>query len=246
MALKLYPKAVAATRNRQAIVPARAVINHAHSLGWCAPVRVKLFPAAKSRRNKPVGREWLDAFMAQADADGLPHLSAIVLFMHHTGARVSEAVRLTGEHVNLGRRLAVLEQTKTDEWSPRHLTAELVLRMGALGLQEGEPVFRYTDRAAVGRRMAAVCERAGIERRAPHAAGRHSFATNAMQLPDARVKAVMEAGGWKSAALFLATYVHDEDGPRDVAAKFDAARGPVGTETAQTGRRKGYKFGPRR
>ncbi len=242
-AITLYPKAGPATRNRQVIVPGRAVINHAHSLGWCAPVRVKLFPVPKSRRAKPVSRAWLDAFMGQADADGLHHLSALVLFMHQTGARVSESIRLTGEHVNLSARLAVLARTKTDEWSPRHLTAELVLRLAALGLKDGEPVFLYTDRSAVNRRMKEVCKRAGIEPRSTHAAGRHSFGTNAMAVPGARVKAAMEAGGWKSVALFMATYVHDEDGARELAAKFDAQMGPIGKQMTSPIKRKGYRFG---
>lgn len=243
-ALSIYPTDGPATRNRQVITPARAVINHAHSMNWCPPIRVAIFKVPKSRKNKPVDRTWLDAFMARADEDGLPHLSAIALFMHQTGARVSEAVRLLGEHVDLSKRVALLERTKTDEWSPRHLTAELVLRMGALGLENGEPVFRYTDRCAVTRRMKAVCERAGIEPRSSHAAGRHSFATNAMK-GGAKIKAAMEAGGWKSAKLFLETYVHDDSAGQDVAAIFDRQTGPIGTETATATKRKGYRFGPK-
>lgn len=240
-ALALYPDASPATRNRQAIIPARAVINHAHSMGWCQPISVELFEARKRRKAKPADRAWLDAFMAQADADGLAHLSALVLFMHQTGARRSEAVRLRGEHVDLSRRVALLERTKTDDWSVRHLTAELVVRMAGLDLREGEPVFRYTEPSAVNRRMAAVCERAGIERKATHAAGRHSFGTNAMNA-GAHVKAAMEAGGWKSAKLFLETYVHADGAGRDLAAIFDAQMGPVGTDLTRTARPRKVKL----
>lgn len=242
-ATALYPKGEPATRNRQGIIPARAVINHAHDLGWCNPIKVSLFPAPKSRKHKPVDRAWLTAFMAQADADGLPHLSAIVLFMNQTGARVSEAVRLNGDHVDLTRRIAVLEKTKTDEMSVRHLTAELVLRLGALGLSAGAPVFRYTDPKAVTRRMKAVADRAGLPARSSHSAGRHSFGTNAMAVPGASVKAAMNAGGWKSARLFLETYVHAHDAGAELASKFDAQTGTVGTDLTQTGKRKRYRFG---
>lgn len=243
-AIELYPSAGPATRNRQGITPARAVINHAHSRKWCPPIRVKLFKVARSRKSVPVDRAWLDAFMARADADGLPHLSGIVLFMHQTGARVSEAVRLMGAQVNLSKRLALLERTKNGEPSVRHLTAELALRMGALGIEDAAPVFRYTDRCAVTRRMKEVCKRAGIEPRSSHAAGRHSFGTNAMK-GGARVKAAMEAGGWKSARLFLETYVHDGEGGQDVASIFDRQTGPIGTDLATAARRKGYRFGPK-
>lgn len=243
MALQVLPKAAPATRNRQALVPARAVVNHAHSLGWCGPISVKLFETSKSRKHKPVDRAWLDAFMAQADADKLPHLAGAVLFMNQTGARASEAVNLLGEHVDLGQRIAVLAKTKTDEWSVRHLTSELVVRIAALGVREGEPVFRYTDPKAVNRRMAAVCKRAGIEPRTTHSAGRHSFGTNAMNVPGASIRDAMEAGGWKSAKLFLETYVHSHDAGRNLAAKFDAITGPVGTISAHEGEAKRYRFG---
>ena len=140
----------------------------------------------------------------------------------------------------------MLEKTKTDEWSVRHLTSELVTRMAALGLAEGEPVFRYTDTKAVNRRIVAVCKRAEIEKRTTHSAGRHSFGTNAMAVPDADIKAAMDAGGWKSAKLFLETYVHSHDAGKSLAEKFDKQTGLVGTDLAQANSRKGYRFGKKR
>jgi integrase len=243
MALVLYPRHSPATRNRQAVIPARAVINHAHDLGWCGPLKVKMFDVPKSNKHKPVERDWIDAFLEQADKDGLPHLAACVLFMHQTAARVSEAINLLGEHVDLNERIAVLAKTKTEEWSVRHLTAELVARIVGLGLQDGERVFSYTERASVNRRMAKVCERAGIQRRSTHSAGRHSFGTNAMSVEGASIKAAMDAGGWKSAKLFMETYVHSKDAGRALAEKFDRQNGKFATIPAQPAKRKGYRFG---
>lgn len=243
VALKLYPAHSAATRNRQAIIPARAVINHAHDLGWCGAIKVKMFDVPKSNKHKPVDRTWLDKFLAQADADNLPHLAACVLFMNQTAARVSEAIRVLGEHVDLGRRVAVLETTKTDEWSVRYLTTELVVRMAGLGMREGARVFSYTDRSAVNRRIKAVCERAGIPARSTHSAGRHSFGTNAMAVDRPDIKAAMDAGGWKSAKLFLETYVHSSDAGRKLADKFDKQNGTIGTVQTPSKDRKGYRFG---
>lgn len=243
MALAVYPNASPATRNRQAIIPARAVVNHAHDMGWCTPIKVKMFEVPKSRKHKPVDRTWIETFLAQADADKLPHLSALVLFMNQTGARVSEAVNLLGEHVNLSDRLAVLAKTKTEEWSVRYLTAELIARMAGLGIEEGKRVFSYTDPKSVNKRIAAVCDRAKIERRTTHSAGRHSFGTNAMNVPGADIKAAMDAGGWKSAKLFLETYVHSKEAGRSLAEKFDVQNGRIGSILAQPQKRKGYRFG---
>lgn len=243
MAIALYPKGSAATRNRQAIIPARAVINHGHELGWCGPMKAKQFEVAKSRKHRPVDREWIDAFLRQADKDKLPHLSALVLFMHQNAARVSEGVHLLGEHVDLSGAVAVLAKTKTDEWSTRHLSAELVARIAALGLREGEPVFRYTDPKAVNRRMAAVCRRAGIVVRTTHSAGRHSFGTIAVKQG---VKEAMDAGGWASARLFMETYVHSEEAGRKVAAAFDRESGLIDTEQAQSIQMHRRQFGKRK
>lgn len=243
MALSVYPTAAPATRNRQAIIPARAVVNHAHDLGWCGAIKVKMFDVPKSRKHKPVDRTWLDAFMAQADQDKLYHLSALVLFMNQTAARVSEAVNLSGEHVDLSRRIAVLAKTKTEEWSARYLTSELVARLATLDIRDGERVFSYTDPKSVNKRIAAVCTRAGIEKRTTHSAGRHSFGTNAMNVPGADIKAAMDAGGWKSAKLFLETYVHSHEAGQSLAEKFDAQSGKIGTILAQPEKRKGYAFG---
>lgn len=244
MAVTLYPKAAPATRNRQAITPAVSVINHGADRGWCAPIRVKAFEVPKSRKHVPVDRAWLDAFMAEADKSKLPHLSAIVLFMHQTGARVAEAVNLTGECVDLGRRVVVLAKTKTEEDSVRTLTAELVGRIAALNPREGERVFSYTDPKAVNRRMKAVAKRAGIPERTTHSAGRHSFGTNVMAA-GAKVKDAMEAGGWKSAKLFMETYVHSNEAGKNVAALFDEQKGPIDTNAAQSIKRQRRRFGKR-
>lgn len=242
MALTLYPTASAATRNRQAIVPARAVIRHAHDLGWCAPIEVKMFEVKKSTKHKPVDDDWMVKFLAQADKDKLYHLSALVLFMNQTGARVAEAVNLMGEDVDLGERIAVLVKTKTEENSIRGLTTELVARVSELGLTEGAPVFSYTDSKAVNKRIAAVCKRAGIERRTTHSAGRHSFGTNGMAV-SGDIKKVMDAGGWKSAKLFMETYVHSKEAGRSLAEQFDKKNTRIVTVSAQDKDRKGYRFG---
>jgi len=236
-AAAIYPKAAPATRNRQGIVPARAVILYAHDLGWCGAIKVKQFEVPKSRKHRAVDRKWLVAFMAEADKSKLPHLSALVLFMHQTGARVGEAVRLTGEHVDLGQRVAVLEKTKTDEWSPRDLTLELVSRIAALGAKPKERVFGYTDPKAVNRVIKRVAARAGIAVLPTHSVGRHSFATNSLAA-GADIKDAMDAGGWKSAKLFMETYVHSRNAGRNVAARFDAQTGPIDMNKAMSVKRR--------
>ena len=44
----------------------------------------------KSLKHKPIDREWLGAFLDEADKNNLHHLSALILFMNHTGIRANK------------------------------------------------------------------------------------------------------------------------------------------------------------
>lgn len=231
-ARKIKPLAKASTRNRHVIVPARAVINHAAAKGWCSHIRVEAFPVAQPRR-RSVDRDWLDAFVARADADGLPHLAACAMFMWQNGVRVSEAARVLPDHLELRKHVVVLGKTKTGEWRVRHITRELAIRIAKLTLVEGEPVFGYASRFGIRDRMIAVCRRAGIPFVPPHQAGRHSFATNSLDM-GMTVKEVMEAGDFKSARLFLETYAHAEGAGKKIAALLDTNRAQRKSKRKQT------------
>jgi integrase len=222
MAEVLYPSQSGATRNRQALTPARAVLMHGYERGWCPLMRLRRFKEDTRRTKVPASPTWLHLFMRQCDRDGLDHLAAMVLFMAFTGARVSEATALMWPEVDLTGRKAILLKTKTATNSVRHLTDELVSRMQALCAHADliKPVFRYSSRYSVNERIAAVCRRADIPYKSSHACGRHSFATNAMSL-GMDVATAMEAGGWKSSSVFLETYVHTRNAGRQVADRFN-------------------------
>lgn len=221
-ARKLYPSRSPATWNRHVLVPMRAVINHAAGLGWCAPVKVANFETTKAKRTA-VSREWIDSFLAQADADRLPHLAAAVLFMWQNGPRVSEVARVLPEHFDPKARTITLARTKEDAWEVRHLTRELAVRIANLPRVEGKPLFGYATRFSIRWYTKAVCERAGILFVPSHQAGRHSFATNAFRM-GAKPRQVMEAGGWKTARMVLEIYAHEEAAGRDIAELFDTNR----------------------
>ncbi|WP_084437990.1 tyrosine-type recombinase/integrase [Shinella sp. HZN7] len=221
MALSLYPDHSGATRNRQAIAPARAVMIHAYERGWCGLLRLRRFKEEAPRRKKPASQAWLHAFARQCHHDGLDNLACLVLFMATTGARVSEAINLRWSEVDFAQRTALLLKTKTERNSPRTLTDEMINRLSQLqpGKKAEERVFRYACRQSVNTRIRAVCQRAGISYKSSHACGRHSFATNALDL-GLDIKTVMHAGRWRSSAVFLGVYVH----PRKNAGRIVADR----------------------
>lgn len=224
MALTLYPKALNATRNRQAITPARAVILHGYERGWCNLIRIRKLREQPPKRKKPASVTWLHAFTRQCQKDGLPHLAALVLFMAQTAARVSEAIELRFSEVDFAHRRVTLLKTKTSTNSQRSLTDDLAFRMQALQVDRdpGARVFRYSSRYSVNERIKVVCGRAGISYKSSHACGRHSFATNAIDL-GVDIRTAMEAGGWRSSSVFLETYVHPRrNAGRIVADRFSA------------------------
>lgn len=216
-----YPDASPATRNRQFLTPARAVLYHAHELGWRMPARIRPFRAPRPADIAPATRRWLERFVERCDQDNLPHLAACVLFMNLTGARVSEAVALKGRQVDLRRRTALLLKTKTEVNSLRYMPDHLVERIRDLAPSPDDHVFRYTSRFSVNERIQAVCGRAGLPYKSSHRVGRHAFATNALNA-GVSVRVAMDAGGWKTSSIFLETYAHTIDAGRTVMDRFNA------------------------
>lgn len=200
-ALDVYPTALPATRNRQFIVPARAIINHAAALGQCQTIKVKLF-FVDSKVKRPVTREWLGAFCANAN----PHVGALAMFMFATGARVSEALDVQWSDVNLKAATALIRATKIGAERVAHLPAPIVAVLANLPRAKGRGVFFYMNREGALHAWNGAIKRAGIEPLTMHCC-RHGFATSMLH---AGIDAVTVAkrGGWKSVALVLSTYGH--------------------------------------
>ena len=178
MAEILYPGRKGATKNRQALAPARAVLLHAYELGWRDRIFLRRFKEEPGTEKVPATVAWLHAFSRQCRKDNLEHLSALVLFMFTTGARVSEAIRLCWREVDLAKRQALLLKTKTSVNSLRCLSNEMVERLLdlRLGRASDDRVFRYVCRQSVNQRIKEVCERAEIRPLSSHECGRVSFA----------------------------------------------------------------------
>ncbi|MEZ5801991.1 MAG: hypothetical protein R3E51_00845 [Rhizobiaceae bacterium] len=97
-AMELYPAAAYTTWNRQVVTPVRAVINMAADAGNCDPIKIKGFTTRDRNVRRPstpkkraVDRSYIDAFRQHSDD---PRLSALMLFMYQTGARISDALKL--------------------------------------------------------------------------------------------------------------------------------------------------------
>lgn len=224
----LAANAAPATVNRSLIVPIRAVMLHAHRLGWCDR------PAFEIPKRTP-GRT---LYLLPAEAERLvaaaaPHVRPLLLFLLGTGARLSEAIELEWREVDLVGARAIFWRTKggprrVAALPPAVVAALAALPAGTSGERTGR-VFRWrtvepkspkrarprvADYADRGRESggqirtawAGAIRRAGLDPAlTPHDL-RHSWASWHYAL-HRDLLALKHEGGWSSVTL-VERYAH--------------------------------------
>lgn len=204
-AIDIYPNVGGATRNRQAITPALAIINHCAELELCPPLRMKKRFAFEKKIRKPVTLEWLDAFIIYADKE----LAALATFMFATGCRISEARRVEWADIDFQTRTILIRKTKNKRQRLPHMPQRLLLALANLPRDHRPFGTAYTTfRDAWDR----VAKTAGIEGLTFHSC-RHGFATTLLHA-GIDVVTVAKLGGWESPQQVLATYGHAKDDPK--------------------------------
>lgn len=228
-ATKLYPNAASSTLNRQVYTPVSAVLKHAAAQGFC--------PNRSVRRPKQMERSirWLmPAAADQLIAASSTHLRPLILFLLHTGARVSEALHLDWSQLDLANR--DVQFAGTGHGSARNVTVTDCVREALAELRHRRGgVFRRPDGAPYARKIdaggqiktafAGACRRAAIVDFAPRDC-RHSWAIWYFAR-HRDVDALMHVGGWA-----------DERGVRAYttlpAAELDRVRAEVGDRLETT------------
>jgi integrase len=170
-------------------------------------------PCARMKKNKEAPRErWLDEhdlppfLKALAAVDG-PHADCI-RFLTVTGWRVSEAIFLTWDMVDLPRMVARLPDTKTGA-SDRALSTDAATIIDGQGHRVGYVFSGRRGSQGVSYKrlrevLSDVCAAAGIAQITPHVL-RHTAATWAA-ISGAEAHELREAFGWKTLAM-TARYV---------------------------------------
>jgi integrase len=203
-AIELYPSAGPATRNRQAIVPAQAIINHAADHELCQPLRVKRFPV-KRKVKEPTTWEWVQAFMAAATK---PNLAGLACLMFLTGARISQALAIDWKDVDFQRGNVLIRATKKgDDDRLAHMPPALIAALANIPGDRTGKVFEFKSRGNCRTQWAGAIKRAGIKKLSYHSC-RHGFATGLLNKGVSPVT-VAKRGGWKSPQQVFATYGHD-------------------------------------
>ncbi|WP_028641852.1 tyrosine-type recombinase/integrase [Novosphingobium acidiphilum] len=224
----LYPDASTDTWVRHVVTPVRSVINNAHDLGHCAPIRIKgyskeervaqdLKRGRKSRVKKTPGSwEWLLKFRQHAPKQH----GALAMFMFMTGARISQAIAMHPDrHLKLDENMVCIPAAKghDDRWIavPSELVVELASlpRLYPRGFErtaENLRVFGFADRSSPRKGWAKTCKLAGIDLLPFHAAGRHGFGQEMNVRQGIDEKAAGDFGGWSDTSLMRRTYTHAE------------------------------------
>ncbi|KZL24698.1 tyrosine-type recombinase/integrase [Pseudovibrio sp. WM33] len=237
---RLTPDNSTATWSKQFIKPIRAVINNAHDLGKCSPIKIKGYSDQETEdqdtlRGKQSGVEkvpgdWLWIFLFKEEAP--QRIGLLAQFMFETAARIGQAVALKPDDLKLDQNIIMMPASKGYRKTEVKISDELCAELKSLKPQRprksGKPnqkrpllAFGFASRSSIYRTWKDVCDSACIDRRMPHAAGRHGFATEMLNRMGIDPHTVAKLGRWKDVKLLFDTYGHSEDGERKV---MDALR----------------------
>ncbi|KZM50770.1 tyrosine-type recombinase/integrase [Labrenzia sp. OB1] len=218
------------TWRKQVIGPVRAVINNAHDLGKCQPIKIKAYSNMESEKQdvlrgkqsnvEKVPGDWLWIFLFKEHSD--LRFGLMAQFMFETAARISQTLALTPDHLNLENRRVKMPSAKGYGETPVTLSEELAKELATLKPRRprktGDPnqkrpllVFGYASRSSIYKPWKRICDAAGIDRRMPHAAGRHGFATEMLNRHGIDPHTVAKLGRWKDVKLLFDTYGHSEN-----------------------------------
>lgn len=207
-AKKLLPMAGNATRKRQIYIPLCAVLNHAQRKGWGKAPKIT-HPKVREPVTKWATPDWMGKLLPHC----APRLRRLVLSLAYTGARLSEALRLTWEDdIHLNERTILITRTKNGKMRAAHIPDALLIELASVPVADRRGrLFLWSHKCHVYKPLRTACRRAGIPYLSPHQLGRHTFATWLRLYGKRDLKGLMEDGGWDSIAS-VARYAHTVPG----------------------------------
>lgn len=209
-AVKLKKNAAPGTRNRHIYTPIIAVLSHAARNGWCERPLIE-------RPKQPRGRvRWVKPDVADRMINNAAkHLRPLMIFLFSQGCRLSEALYLNWDEVDLDRAHVVFLDTKNGEnrgcpIQPRALAALKALkhRTGAVfRTDEGKPYARRKmgGGGQLSSAWATMLEKSDVADFHPHDC-RHTWATW-HYIKNRDLATLMQLGGWKTVTMVM-RYTH--------------------------------------
>jgi integrase len=160
----------ASSKNRKVVTSISSVMHYAHENGWCDYLKIKRFkeeaPATRAVRRDPAEK-------LIEGADG--KMKVLLIFLFGQGMRITDALQLTWERLDLTEGLIYVRVGKSNEWRWKALQPDVrVALAGLVGDRQGF-VFPWQSRWGVYRQLKKVRKKTGINF-TPHMA-RHSLGT---------------------------------------------------------------------
>lgn len=187
-----------ATKNREVITPASAVLHYAAENQWCGYRRVKRLDVPKPENRRPLVGTGVALI---ENTTGLEQL--LLLLWFRQGWRIGESLTLRAEKIDMQERTLELWIGKARAWKVLDMHEDVFFALANLAtpLPAEGPVFPW-NRWQTYRWLAKLTQRLGV-RFTPHMA-RHEFGS---QVRDDR--ALVEIGTWTSEKS-TRRYVHGD------------------------------------
>lgn len=220
LAAELLPEASPATRNRQIYTPIIAVSRHAglaltirrprgargqRRIAWLTPEQAfALIAAARNRADRleaaiDEGPRFSRGARAKAATSGR-RFTALLVWLLYTGCRLSEALRVRPQDIELDRSFAFCGMTKTGEPRAVHLPPVLVVELASIEWGRTR-VFGISAKAGrLYARLEEIAAAAGIEipDRVAFHIFRHTWATWMRRYGGLDTAALVSTGAWGS------------------------------------------------
>lgn len=177
------------TKNRKVIVPIAAIMHYASEQGWVEYRRFKKFRESRRSPRQPAKDQDMARLMEAVDG----HKRAILAVLYETGLRITDAINIEWETVNLPAGRLAAKVGKTDDKIVLPLSAALVAVLAGLP-KGGRYVFPWRTRRGVYAWLKPLRERLGVQY-TPHQS-RHALATAALDagIPD---RQAADLGAWR-------------------------------------------------
>lgn len=204
----VFPGMQPASRRTHWYTPVSAILSHAAARGWCDKITF----------NWPDANDGVIRWLTKEDAHRLieegRHIKPLIAFLFYTGARISEAMNLQMQDLDLYRRHVQFIDTKNGTSRGVPLHPVVVQALSKMPPSTGD-VFRRADGTGYPKdtrpsdRIKTVfkraCKRAGIMNFRIHDT-RHTWATWHYQ-KNRDLGALQKLGGWKTLEMVM-RYAH--------------------------------------
>ena len=214
-AMEIYPNIKPVSRRRQFYDPAVAIMKAAAIRGW---VEHRLYQKPKFKRPpaKYAEPDWFKEFWAECETQKEDELLAITTLLPYTGLRISEALRIRWQDIDIENQSVYIEKTKNSEARTAYLPDHVLNAL--INIKKGNGrVFSYFDRTAVNRAIKRILRPINARRKekgldplpylSTHKIGSHTYATWMRKYAGLDHTGLVATGRWKhQSSTFIYTH----------------------------------------